>query len=94
MVSEQNEMLDEVIEMLDGYYLETKIGSILRLVEDEEAQNRDAFETYKSNNKLLEQMREEDSLKFCYILRTLLNDVKADVGELKSDVEQKGKSVQ
>lgn len=79
----------EVIEILDGYDLETKLESIISLVEDEEVKSRNLCEKFKKEDNLLGEICERDSVKHNYILRTLLNAIKEDFTELKEEISQK-----
>lgn len=79
----------EVIEILDGYDLETKLESIISLVEDEEVKSRNLCDGFKKEDNLWGEICERDSVKHNYILRTLLNAIKEDFTELKEEISQK-----
>lgn len=79
----------EVIEILDGYDLETKLESIISLVEDEEVKSRNLCDEFKKEDNLSGEICERDSVKHNYILRTLLNAINEDFTELKEEISQK-----
>ncbi|WP_398574105.1 hypothetical protein [Staphylococcus equorum] len=79
----------KVIEILDGYDLETKLESIISLVEDEEVKSRNLCDEFKKEDNLSGEICERDSVKHNYILRTLLNAINEDFTELKEEISQK-----